>query len=296
MIYRENINKITIFFVFIGLLLPSFIFGKSFIWEIKTKNKNSSYLIGSVHMLDKSVYPLDKAFDIAFQKSDCLMVEANVSDDQRGKLQMLSMKLATYKGEKTLKGSISEETYNLAGKKLKEFGIDITGWNKFKPWMVAMTIAASEMMKLGFDPNLGIDKYFLNKAGEKEIIELEGAEFQLNLFDSFSDEEHELFLFNVLTEETNTEVEFKKLVNAWKTGNDDTLNTLVNQNIKKYPKLKNLYEKLIDGRNFGMVKKIDDFIKTTSKRYFVVVGAAHLVGENGLVNLLKKKGYMLKQL
>jgi len=208
---------LSIFIILINFTANIYGESKSFIWEIKKENIKTSYLVGSVHMLDKSVYPLNKAYNISFNNSDSIMVEANVSADKAGQLAMLAMKLGSYKGDKTLKNSISKKTYDLAEKKLKKLGMDITGLNKFKPWMVAMTIASVEMLKRGFNPELGLDKYFLKKADlkSKEIIELEGAKFQLDLFNSFSEEEHELFLFNVITDESNSEIEFKKLLNAW---------------------------------------------------------------------------------
>lgn len=288
-------KKIIIFSLMLVLTLGVFAKG-SFIWEIRGENGKIDYLVGSIHMLDDSVYPLNGVFETAFSKSDCLAVEANVSDDKKMSLVSLTMKLGVYKGEKTLKKSISRETYKLTEKRLKELGMDIKGLDKFKPWMVAMTIASVEMVKLGFDPNKGIDKYFLNRAKDKEIIELEGIEFQLNLFNGLSEEEQELFLFHTVTDKSNTESEFKKMVDAWKKGEGEKLNELVELNIKKFPKLKNMYYKLVDERNVNMANKIDDFIKTTPKTYFIVIGSAHLVGDKGLINLLKKKGYTLKQL
>jgi len=294
--YKKKISIIGIIVFFTVLVANTYATTKSFIWEIKTKNKKSSYLVGSIHMLDKSVYPLNDVFEKAFKVSDCLVVEANVADEKKMELGLLTMKLGTYKDEKTLKNSISPETYKLASEKLKSLGLDITGLNKFKPWMVAMTIAATEMMQMGFNPDLGIDRHFLNMANSKEILELEGAKFQINLFNGLSEEEQELFLFHTVTDESNTELEFKAMIKAWLAGDDKELEELVERNIKKYPKLKGMYYKLVDERNVNMTKTIDDFIKTTPKTYFVVVGAAHLVGKNGLINLLKKKGYTLKQL
>ncbi len=294
--YKKKLSIIGIIVFFTVLVANTYATTKSFIWEIKAKNKKSSYLVGSIHMLDKSVYPLNDVFENAFKGADCLVVEANVADEKKMELGLLAMKLGIYKDKKTLKSSISPETYKLTNEKMKSLGLDITSLNKFKPWMVAMTIASTEMMQMGFNPNLGIDKHFLNMAKTKEILELEGIKFQINLFNNFSNEEQELFLFYTVTDESNTELEFKKIVKAWLAGDDKELNELVESNIKKYPKLKGMYYKLVDERNVNMAKTIDDFIKTTPKTYFVVVGAAHLVGENGLINLLKQKGYTLKQL
>ncbi|NIM12508.1 MAG: hypothetical protein GTO45_10420 [Candidatus Aminicenantes bacterium] len=268
---------------------------KSFLWKVES-DKGSSYLLGSIHLLKKEHYPLRQVIEDAFADSDTMLVEANLSDPEAMKVGMQLLQKGMYQGEETLKGNISEKTYQLAREKLKEMGLDIEHYKKFKPWMAAMTILNIQLVKLGFNPNYGIDMYFMNKAaGEKEILELEGIEFQLKLFENFSKEESEKFFLSSVLEADQLGKEMDKMVNAWVKGEVETLERLLTENVDKYPELKDLYKKIADDRNVGMVDKIDNYLRQ-GKRCFVVVGAAHMVGKKGIVQLLKDKGYTVTQL
>lgn len=269
--------------------------GKSFIWEIRTKAGNS-YLLGSLHVLKKESYPLQPAIEDAFTNTTSLVVEANLSQDKMMEVAALAFKKGVYAGDETLKDNLSEKTYNLAKQRLAEKGMDIELFEKTKPWMLAITIAGMEIMKLGFDPNYGIDKYFLDRAsGKKEILELEGVDFQVNLLDSFSAEESDKFLFSTLQETGDYREELDKMVAAWEKGDAALMADLVDKSTREFPELKDLNKRLIDDRNHTMLEKILSFFKE-EKTYLVVVGAGHLVGKTGLVQLLKDKGFTLKQL
>jgi len=180
----------------------------SFLWQvestaIKTATTPKSYLLGSIHFLKKEHYPLKKVIEEAFDQADVLAVEVDISSDKIAKAGMMLLQKGMYTGEETLKANISEKTFQLARDKLKELGMDISGFQTFKPWMVAMSIINMELMKLGFNPNYGIDKYFLDKVsestsapGKKEIVELEGVEYQVKLFESFFQRgERKIFAF-----------------------------------------------------------------------------------------------------
>jgi uncharacterized protein YbaP (TraB family) len=268
---------------------------KSFLWKVES-DKGTSYLLGSIHLLKKEHYPLKQIIEDAFADSDTILVEANLSDPEAMKMAMQILKKGMYQGEETLKDNISEKTYQLAQEKLKEMGLDIKHYIKFKPWMAAMTILNFQLVKLGFDPNYGIDMYFLKKAaGKVEIQELEGIEFQLKLFENFSKEESEKFFLSSVLEADQLGKELDKMVNAWIKGEVETLERLMTENIDKYPELKDFYKKIADDRNVGMADKIINYLRQ-GRRCFVVVGALHMVGKKGIVQLLKDKGYTVTQL
>jgi uncharacterized protein YbaP (TraB family) len=269
--------------------------GKSFIWEIQTK-AGKSYVLGSVHALKKEHYPLKPAVEAAFTNTDILVVEANLSQDKIMEVAMLALKKGIYTGEETLKNNVSAKTYSQAKKILKEKNLDIENFEKFKPWMLALTLTSMEITKMGFDPNYGIDKYFLDRAsGKREILELEGALFQVNMLDGFSKEEAENFLFSALQEAKNFKEELDGLTAAWEKGDAVQLEKLVNKDILDYPELKEVNRRLLDDRNDKMMEKILSYFEQ-KKTYLIVVGAAHLVGEKGLVKQLHDKGFLLKQL
>ncbi|MCP4151518.1 MAG: TraB/GumN family protein [bacterium] len=270
--------------------------GKSFLWELDT-GAGKSYLLGSVHMLQERHYPLKKVIRDAFNQSDILLVEADITGEKAVSGALIAMKKGVYSGKETLKTNISDKTYELAKKKLKELGMDIEGMNSFKPWMVSTMIIMAEMSKLGFNPKYGIDMHFMNKAvaQQKKIMELEGAEFQFNLLDSFSKKENEKFLLSAIVESGDVKKEFNNLIAAWQCGDTTTMESLLVKSFSQYPELLSFKNKLLDERNERMVDKLMDCFKT-GKNFLVIVGAAHMVGEKGLIQLLKKKGYSLKQL
>jgi uncharacterized protein YbaP (TraB family) len=250
------------------------------------------------------MYPLPDRVERAFEQSDVLVVEADISSSKMGQHLKLTMEKGMYSGNETLKDNISEKTYQLAEKILKEKGIDIILYQKFKPWFLALTISGMELIKLGFDPNHGVDKYFIDKANKDfsmermekmEIVELEGIEYQINLFDNLTQAENDSFLFSTLQEILHYTNDIKPMVFAWAQGQVSQLEQLLTKNIDKYKELSHIYKKFVDDRNFKMVKKIVTYMNTP-KTHFIVVGAAHLVGKKGIIQLLKNKGFILEQM
>lgn len=269
--------------------------GKSFLWKIESDG-GSSYLLGSIHMLKKEVYPLKEVIEQAFEQTGVLAVEADVSDAKMAETGMKIIQKGMYQGEETLKDNISEKTFQMAQKKLDELGMSIDGFKKFKPWMLALTFTSMQLMKMGYNPNYGIDKYFLEKAaGKKEIRELEGLEYQVKLFDSFSKEESETFLISNIMEADHMVKEVENMVDAWLSGDVKKMEKLLTENIKKYPGLDRAYKKLLEVRNQRMVEKIITYLKS-GENYFIIAGAAHMTGKEGIVQLLRDKGYTVAQL
>jgi uncharacterized protein YbaP (TraB family) len=267
---------------------------KNFLWKVRSKT-NTVYVLGSIHYLKKDVYPLDESIEKAFDQSDVLVVEANIGDVKKADIQKL-LGSAFYPENDTLEKHISQETLELLKKELGNLGLPLEAVSKQKPWFLAMTLASLEILKLGFDPNYGIDKYFLSKAaGTKKILELESLDYQINLFSKFSGKEQELLLLLTLQDIRVLEQELDKLVKAWASGDDKGLESIIRRSVGEDKRLVPIYEKLIDERNRSMVSKIEGYLKT-KKTYLVIVGAGHLVGRQGIIELLKGKGFSVEQL
>jgi uncharacterized protein YbaP (TraB family) len=151
-------------------------------------------------------------------------------------------------------------------------------------------------LKLGFDPNYGIDRYFLEKAAErKKILELESLEYQFKLFSALSGKDQESFLLYIVKDIKVLEQELDKLVKAWTTGDEKGIESIMTRSIKEDKRLIPIYEKLVVERNRKMVSKIEEYLKE-KETFFVIVGAGHLVGNQGIIKLLKGKGFLLEQL
>lgn len=269
---------------------------KNFLWEVDS-SPAKVYILGSIHIAKKELYPLPDDIENAFNNSDKLAVEANIDDAGSYQTQMLTMESAMMPMGDNLKNHVSSRTYEAAAKRMQSFGLDMAMFDNFRPWFAATQMTSLGLMKLGFDPEYGIDKYFLSKA-EKEnkgIIELEGVEYQIKLMSGLPDDEQDLFLFYTAVDLDNMEQDMDKLLNIWINGDADGLEGMIFETLQEYPDLEPVFEKLFYQRNIAMADKIDAFLREGGS-YFVIVGAGHLVGEKGVLKLLEQKGYSLKQL
>ncbi|MBT4512745.1 MAG: TraB/GumN family protein [Chloroflexi bacterium] len=267
---------------------------KSFLWEISSES-TTVYVLGSIHMASADLYPFADAIEDAYDISQNLAVEVDITGIDMEVSNMLLIK-GKYPTGETLRDNISADLYEKVDEVLGELGWGIFIVNTFEPWVVTTTIEELQMTSFGYSSDYGIDTHFLNRAHEegKDIIELESMEFQINLLDGFSDEIQILILEDVV-ENMATKKEIESLFDAWETGDVTAMENIALDDPSGNPELVPVNEAFLDERNFGMVDKIEDFLKD-DETYFVVVGAAHLVGENGIINLLGEKGYSTEQL
>jgi uncharacterized protein YbaP (TraB family) len=264
-----------------------------FFWEIRSTTA-TVYLLGSVHYLKKEVYPLPVVMEDAFRASDVLAVEANVDDLTQVDLQKL-IDRAFYQGGDTIEKHVSGETFALLKKELQEYSIPVELVYRQKPWFVALTLTSLELLTLGFDPNYGIDRHFLSEAeGKKKIVELESIDYQIDLLSSFSDADQELFLLYTLRDLHLMNTQGEELLEAWRTGDTKMMRSLVFGNDYGDKRVAGIYEKLLYERNRNMSSRIEGLLKT-KETCFVVVGAAHLIGERGILETLRSKGYRVQQ-
>jgi len=296
-----NIKKILI----LSLVLFSFAFvvhisdaacrnQKSFLWRV-TSDENTVYVLGSLHAMRQEDYPLHKSIEDAFGQSDVLAVEANINDISQLDLEILLEK-AFYPEDESLEGHVSEDTYKAIKEETGRLGLPLMLVNRQKPWFLALSITSMELLKLGFSPVNGIDMHFMTLAeGKKKIIELESVEYQINLLSGFSDDEQEAFLRYSLKELNTIEQEMGSVVEAWKNGDTESMESLMAKNVPGDIDTSTVLEELIYKRNRNMLGKIEGYLED-DKTYFVIVGAGHLVGNKGIINLLKEKGYTVEQI
>lgn len=267
---------------------------KNFLWKVTAKNGNTLHLLGSIHMADASTYPLPRAMEDAFAASDVLVVEADIDQVDAASLMRLTMQKGLLTDGRTLSQVVSKETWRLV-EKAADGIVPVESLEPFQPWFASMTIASAAIAKTGLDPKYGIDRHFLSQRGEREVVELEGMAFQIGLLSDFTLAQQEQLLVWTLADIDTLERELEKLVKAWKSGDETVLESIVTESARTHPDAKPVIDALIHKRNARMVAKVEQMLKTTQTE-FVVVGAAHLVGDSGLVRQLLKKGYRLEQL
>lgn len=265
---------------------------KHCLWKVELKT-NAIYLLGSLHLLNKDSYPLDPALEQAYQKSSAVVFEADLDELKSLKVQIQILTMGMCPEGETLANQVSKETYADWLACLKEAELPAAVFDLMKPWMAAVALAAMEMQKMGFDPLRGVDHHFFDAAKQdnKRTIALETPEFQLKLFGDLSKEENEEMLKNALKEIRSMKKELGEMVLAWKTGDAEKLDALAVKTMREFPQL---YKKVLVERNRAWVEKLD---KTADEGQdlLVVVGALHLVGKDGLVEMFRKKGFRVEQ-
>lgn len=266
---------------------------KHFLWKVSS-GKNTVYLLGSLHVLGKDSYPLGDAYERAFQDSEIVVFEVDPGELEKPETIQFILKKAALENGKTLKDVISPEAYEQAKKELKEMGANIDMFALTKPWFVALTATILKLSKMGFDPEYGVDRYFYDKAIEsgKEVKGLETAQYQIELIASLGDESDDEVLLHTLKDLDVIEIELPNLVDSWKRGDSEKFEDLIFRSYLDYP---DVYQKLFVVRNNNWIPYIEGYLKE-DKNYLIVVGAGHLVGSEGLVELLEAKGYTVEQM
>ena len=266
--------------------------GKSFLWKVQSGTR-LVYLAGSVHALSPDVYPLSPAFERAFTASDTLVEEIDLSEADLLTLAPTILAKGMYVDGRRFDSVVSKETAVLVAARLKEAGLPSEMFQVMKPWMVMLTVAALEAQKAGLDPNLGLDKHFFDraKAAGKTIIGLETTESQIDRLDTMSESLQEQMLRSSLSEAETARNSLKTIVAAWRRGDSATLEKTLLSDFTEYPAA---YKSLIVERNNNWIPQIDACL-ARPKPCMVVVGAAHLVGPDGLLTLLQRKGYKIEQ-
>jgi len=261
---------------------------KSFCWKV-TYAKNTLYLQGSIHLGTPDMVPLAKNVEDAFDASSYVIVEVDPSKvDQAAMMQKLM-----YTPPDSLKDHISEKTYNRIIEYFKPYGTPVEAIAQMKPGALSMMIEVLKLTEMGYNPQFGIDMYFLEKAkGKKKVRELETIDQQLNLINGLGEE----YLIYNLDEVNKSKEEFNKLIQSWKDGDAKAMDALLQKTIKNAPELKPFYQKFIYDRNVKMAAKFEQTLRRKGT-YFGIVGAAHLVGKDGIIEILKKSGkYKIKQM
>src|SRR5438270_5256846 len=263
-----------------------------FMWKA-TSPATTLYLVGSIHVGDKSMYPLPLEVESAFAAAKVLTVEINIKNMDKLKTMALIQKNGMYAGDDSLSKHISRETSAALDDFCGKHNLPRGAMEKLKPWVVAVTIAALSWQKAGEDPNLGIDMHFLDASKPPQRIdELETMESQLSLFVDATDEEQQALLSSTLKHGDTMAEMIKRIQAAYLSGDPDQLRKIMDQEADTGSK--SLTKKLLDDRNLAMTARLEEYLKN-KEQVFVVVGAAHIVGDKGIARLLRDKGYKVEQ-
>jgi uncharacterized protein YbaP (TraB family) len=265
---------------------------KSLLWQVR-RDGNSMYLLGSIHYLREEHYPLHAAILKALDGSKKLILEIDLNAASAESAQKVTMEKAVYRDGSTLANTVSAETYERAARRANELGLDMRILNPMKPWFAALTMVAIQLQRMGLEPRLGVDRHLAARAKSsgKPTGGLETLESQLSVFDRLSAKEQESMLRETVEELERLDKKINDIVATWLKGDADALASLLLAGMREYP---DLYEKVLVERNRRWVGEIEKLIGQESDA-MVVIGAAHVVGKDSVIEMLKVKGYRVEQ-
>ncbi|MFC1569240.1 TraB/GumN family protein [bacterium] len=261
------------------------------LWELSSR-KSQLYFLGSIHLLSEDDYPLDASIEDAYQKSDKLYFEIAMDSIAMFNVQQ-KMMMAGMLQNQTLSDVLSDSTYQSLSKELLKYNIQIAALNGLKPWLVSTMLTMAKLNALGIDPQYGIDQYVFKKAKEdgKKTGGMEFIDDQIKCFNALDGGLEEAMLIETIQSLDELESEFFHLKKAWKTGQASVIDSVMNHHMNAYPDLKKI---LLDNRNERWMMKVEEMIRNREKA-LIVVGVGHLVGDGSLIDLLRKRGYKVRQ-
>ena len=272
-------------------------------WRVTGKNGAVVTMTGSMHALSQDDYPLPKEMTEAFDNSEILAVEADVStgDDITYQSALLASMYYDDPDDK-LSGHISKEAYEALGEYAKTFDLDISQYENVKPWAVSSMFDSLPLQYTDLSSDLGLDSHLMDEARAegKEIYEVEGLDFQIDLLMNFSDDIYDMLFRGLKGKSKEDQVKaLEEIHKAWAEGDMNKIEELNSDEEEISEKDMPVYEeyanKFMYDRNKVMAAAAEEFIDG-DKNVFFVVGAAHYTTEKGIIAILEKDGYKVERI
>lgn len=265
------------------------------LWKVSDAD-NAVYLLGSFHLLRPDDYPLSADVDVAFAAADSLLFELAPDEVDSGIGQDVMLRAARRSDGSRLGDELDATMWRKLQAYAAAHGLPLASLEVFKPWFVALTISIAEMTDQGLDPELGLDKHFMDAARRtgKPATGLERIRDQIGMLDGMDALEQRQLLAEALDEAAKGPEQTARLHDAWRRGDAARLwNEMAMQMQRDYPRL---YRRINVERNDRWLPQIAQRLEGSTDDTMVVVGALHLLGEDGLVEKLRRKGYRVERI
>jgi uncharacterized protein len=266
------------------------------LWKV-SDGDNAIYLLGSFHLLKPGDYPLAASTDAAFDDAEQVVFELSPAEmaDPAGGARMAQAAVRT--DGSTLQQSVSPESWRQLEAFAARRGLPLDRYQGLEAWFVSLVVSVTEMQAQGLDPELGLDKHFAARAGKagKPTRGLETFDQQIAMFDGMSADEQRQALEDTLEEATESQGEIDRMHALWRSGDAEALFDATGAELKaEYPAL---YNRLNRDRNRAWLPRLGAMLDDESEdETLVVVGALHLLGDDGVVALLRARGYKVERL
>lgn len=265
--------------------------GSVFMWRVQ-RGQTTVHLLGSIHAMKPEAYPLPAPIEAAFEAAEVVVFEVDLDEMNGAALEMLAA--GSLEGGRTLEQELGPELWARLAATVEGTGLAPAALQFMKPWMAALSVAGLELARAGYQPASGLDLHLSRRAADsgKERQALETVEQQLGLFTGLSPEESAAFLRSTLDELETMIPLLDQVAASWRVGEVKPVEDLLGSEFSEFPELR---ERMVAARNRAWLERIEALL-AGDRDALVVVGALHLVGPEGLVALLRGRGYTVTQL
>jgi len=262
-------------------------------WQINGQ-QNRVYLLGSIHLLRENDHPIPSAIYAAYDDADKLIMELDMDDMDPVEGQMMTNELGLIQDGRSLSDLMGAELYAEAQELAASAQIPLALLEKSEPWYAAMNVEIMLLMRIGFNPIYGIESHLMEFAQDdgKEILGFETMRQQLELLDGLSPDAQREMLIQALSEGTGMGEMMDSMITAWRTGDLDFMEETLLSDMEGYPELNRI---IVVDRNLDWTNQIEELLDDEID-YLIIVGTLHLIGEDGVPELLELRGHEVTQL
>lgn len=262
--------------------------GESVFWEVSGKH-NTVYLLGSIHLLHGSDRGLPAVTEAAYLDAEKIVEELDILSASAELTGGAALALQTLPAGQKLSDVLGPALHGRLQKAAAAVFIDVDYLSRMQPWYVALTLMQTRLLRAGFNPMDGVDYQIAMRAqaDRKPLQGLETAVEQLQVFANMSMEEQRDFL-GATIDDADVGAEIADITAAWRRGDLKELESQLRSGAEESPEF---FQALTTDRNLKWLPKIEAMLADPRDDYLVVTGALHMVGDQGLVELLRRKGY-----
>jgi uncharacterized protein len=256
------------------------------VWAVHGAH-NTVFLAESVHLLKSGESGLPPQFDRAYAAANIIVMEVDLSRIDTDEMRSWMQAHGTLSGA-TLEEVVGERVYRRAATEAQRLGLPLESMQKLEPWAASLVLGDLEYLKLGYDPEWGVERQIERRAvaDGKQIRGLETLDEELRELVQLPPAEQGRFLDLSVDDLHEAESDTEELLAAWRAGDTRKLSSLLSSEYRSFPEL---YRALISDRNSRWFPQIETYLRDT-RNYLVLVGALHVVGRGGLLDLARRAG------